>query len=144
MAASRSFHTHPLGRLHVGCPECIRETRAAEQVARWEQAPLRKVTWKCSYVTDNERAGAPEVLSFTLTVRVPDDATSDEVDEHWAGLTGEAFVLALPDTVPMDATNIAAEFMEVESVTIGPIVDPERAAPVAHPSLFTDSTEVAS
>jgi hypothetical protein len=142
MAASRSFHTHELGRLHVGCPECIRETRAAEQVARWEQAPLRKVTWKCSYVTDNENAGAPEMLSFTLTVRVPDDATPDEVDEHWAGLTGEAFVLALPDTVPMDATGFVLEMMEVESVTIGPIVDPERVAPIDQPSLFTN--EVAS
>jgi hypothetical protein len=92
------------------------------------------VTWTCSY--DGGRSEEdPSSLSFSLTVRVPDDATSDEVDERYAGQTGEAFALALPDSVPMDATTWACETMEVESVKIGPLVVAEVPAP-SEPSLF--------
>lgn len=132
----RSKHSHTDDRLTVGCPECIRVTREAEEVARWEQAPLRKVTWTCSYDGQPfDEVGPPASLSFDLTVRVPDDATPAEVDEHYAGDTGEAFVLALPESVPMDLTDHACLTMEVESVKIGPpIVDP--APPASEPSLF--------
>lgn len=130
----RNVHSHDDDRLTVGCPECIRATRAAEEVARWEQAPLRTVTWTCSY--DGGRSEEdPASLSFSLTLRVPDDATPDEVDERYAGQTGEAFALALPDSVPMDATTWACESMEVESVKIGPLVVADPPAP-SEPSLF--------
>ena len=138
---ARSFHTHELGRLTVGCPECIRETRAAEDAARWDEAPLRRVTWKCTYnVPVEDPAGPPESLSFTLDVKVPADATPDEVNEHWAGLTGEAFVLALPDTVDMDHTTYAAETMDVESVTIGPVLDQPAPVLLDQPSLFGEAS----
>lgn len=131
---SKNSHSHPDDRLTVGCPTCIRVTREAEEVARWEQAPLRKVTWTCSY-DGQPFVGPPSSLSFELTVRVPDDATPDEVDEHYAGNTGEAFALALPESVPMALTDHACLTMEVESVKIGPpIIDPVQ--PVSVPSLF--------
>ena len=68
-------------------------------------------------------------------MRVPDDATPDEVDEHYAGQTGEAFALALPDSVPMALTEHACLTMEVESVKIGPLVEADT-PPVSEPSLF--------
>jgi hypothetical protein len=132
----RNVHSHDDDRLTVGCPECIRATRAAEEVARWEQAPLRTVTWQCTYDGGTPTViGETSILSFSLTVRVPDDATPDEVDEHYAGQAGEAFALALPDSVPMDATTWACETMEVESVKIGPPIVAEVPA-VSEPSLF--------
>jgi hypothetical protein len=138
---ARSFHTHELGGLVIGCPACIEQTRAAEQAARWEQAPVRKVTWTCTYNTPGEDPSGPaSEVSFTREVRVPDDATPDEVDEHWASITGEAFVLALPDTVPMDHTDMAADTMDVAKVTIGPIVtaDPVTVA-APQPGLFDEA-----
>ena len=117
-------HDRDDDRLTVGCPECIRLTREAEETARWEQAPLRRVKWTCSYcLPDSDDAGPPESLSFELTVRVPADATPSEVDHHHAGVTGEAFVMALPDSVAIDDTTYACETMEVESVKIGQLVD---------------------
>ncbi len=139
---ARSFHTHTLGRLVIGCPACIEQTRAAEEVARWDLAPVRNVTWKCTYTVPGEDvSGPPSELSFTLNVKVPDDASPDEVDNHWAGLTGEAFVLALPDTVSMDYTDLAADSMDVASVTIGATIPEPTTAPCTpHPALFDAET----
>jgi hypothetical protein len=107
-------------RLTFGCAACVE--RAEE--ARWLNAPVRRCRWYCSY--DTGEVGA--TLSFALDVRVPDGTDQWKVDDHYAGLTGEAFVTALPDCVPMDVTAWAVETMEVERVDIGPIVRAETAA----------------
>ena len=112
-------HTHPDDRIVIACPACVADVRQAEAEARWEQAPVRRVTWTFTYLTwDNEN---DQTLSFTRDVKVPDGANKWEVDDRYVGMTGEAFVMALPDTVPMDSTTYAAETCELEDVTIGPI-----------------------
>lgn len=113
-------HTHDDDRITFGCPGCI----ARAEQARIDNAPLRRVTWHCDYVLpdDDEPAGPPRSLSFTLEVKVPDGWGADKVDEHYAGRTGEAFAMALPDSVPMNDTAYACESMEVIGVQIGNIV----------------------
>lgn len=120
-------HTHDDDdRITFGCPGCI----ARAEQARIDNAPLRRVTWHCSYYDPTENGYSTQhELSFTLDVRVPDGWGPDKVDEQYAGLTGEAFVLALPDDIPMNLTDHAAEFMEVERVVIGDLVDTVDGAP---------------
>jgi hypothetical protein len=132
VARLRNLHSHDDDRLTVGCPECIRATRAAEEVARWEQAPLRTVTWTFSY--DNQD-GETSSLVVELVVEVPDDATSIEIDERHAHLTGSAFLAALPDSLPGSWTDHACSTMEVESVKIGALLEAETPT-VSEPSLF--------
>lgn len=124
-------HDEPT-RLTFGCPACVE--RAEE--ARWANAPVRRCRWHCTYDLPDETDGGYE-LTFTLDVRVPDGADPWKVDDRYAGVTGEAFVLALPDSVPMDYTGYAMETMEVERVDIGPIV-PDATAPIVDQlDLFT-------
>jgi hypothetical protein len=78
------------------------------------------VTWTCRYEGEDET----ETLTFARKLKVPIDVKDEwEVDDHYASLTGEAFVMALPDSVDMDMTDWAAETMEVVSVKIGPPID---------------------
>jgi hypothetical protein len=136
-------HTHEDDRLTVGCPECIRTTRAAEKVARWEQAPLRHVTWTCSYYGSRElaREGMSSELSFTLQVNVPVDADVWELDEHYAEWTGEAFVMSLPDSVSMDDTSYACETFDVSKVDVGELVVLPLPVGVPQPELFAAVTD---
>lgn len=113
-------HSHvDVDRLTFGCPGCVER---AEQ-ARIDNAPLRRVTWRCTYL---DPAGGVRDVSFTREVKVPDGWTPAQVDELHAGLTGEAFVMALPDDIPMEDTVRALESMEVERVSIGDLVPQER------------------
>lgn len=134
-------HTHADDKLVFGCPGCIANARALEETARWETAPRRRCTWHCRYLVHNERGDVEEhTLEFSIVVRVPADATTDEIDDHYIDDTGEEFVFGLPDSIPMAATEEAMCTMSVEKITVGAIVpDVEQPAPVA-PSLFEVAT----
>jgi hypothetical protein len=112
-------HTHDDDRLTFGCAGCVAD---AEQ-ARWDNAPLCRVAWHCSYFWADEVTRHNETLSFTLDVRVPDGVDPWKLDERYADVTGEAFVMALPERVPMDSTAEACKTMEVERIVIGERVD---------------------
>lgn len=109
-------HDHPAGELWISCAACSAEARTAEELARWHDAPLRLVRWRATYFADYE--GEKRFLSFDRWLRVPDDATPAEVDEHYASVTGEAFFLALPDDVAMDRTDLAVETSDFTLPTI--------------------------
>lgn len=128
-AGHHEGHSHPdTDRLTFGCDGCV--LRADRE--RWERAPLRRTHWTC--VVPNcfaeEGDDGELVVKFTLDARVPDGTTPDELELRldW----GEAFVMALPDSVPMDATTEALEFAEMRSVRVEDI--PAEKAP--QPSLF--------
>lgn len=104
-------------RLTFGCQGCI----ARAEQARIDNAPERWCTWHVKYSIGD---GIDRTLSFTKSVRVPDGWTWVQVDEHYAGLTGEAFVMALPDDVPIEGTDRAMFSMEVDRVVIGELVHP--------------------
>lgn len=113
-------HTHDDDRITFGCPGCI----ARAEQARVDNAPIRHVTWHCSYsVPTGKGYEQQHTLSFMLAVRVPDGWGPDKVDERYASMTGEAFVLALPSEIPMEHTDVACERMEIDRVVIGDLVD---------------------
>jgi hypothetical protein len=124
-------HDDP-GVLTFGCKGCL----ARLEAARIEGAPVRAVTWHCSYNAfgDNDNTASARTLQFTLNVKVPEHWGADRVESEYAGLTGEAFVMALPDDVSMDSTDYAVETMDVERITIGAIID--TTAPMEQPSLL--------
>lgn len=128
------MHDHlDAARLVVSCPACIATVRAMEEAARWATAPVREVTWKCSYRALRE----DWLVSFACEVGVPDDLSDVwELDEQYADVVGEAFVMALPDSIPMDETEHAMVTMEVESITVGRVVSSDAMMPDDQPSLF--------
>ena len=134
------MHDHNDDQLTVGCPACIAETRAREEAARWAEAPVRFVTVVCGYeLRDLDGVDWDENVRFTIEVGCPPDASTWEIDEQYADVVGEAFVMALPDSVPMKHTDHACSTMDVESITIGDVV-PSLTEPVAdHPSLFEEA-----
>lgn len=108
-------HTHTDDRITFGCPGCI---HLAER-ARVANAPKRLVVWHCRYL-----AGPDDVRTLTVArkVRVPDGWTGDQVDQEYLAEVGEAFVMALPDDIPIEYTDAAMETMEVTKVVIGELV----------------------
>lgn len=127
-------HTHDDGRPTFGCPACIVDVRAAEAEARWTTAPLRTVTFECSFFV-----GLGEV-KLTLELEVPADATPSEIQDFHADLIGEAFLMALPDDVDIDLTDMACETMEIEHMTIGALVEPPTTADPGMVSMFEVSS----
>lgn len=128
-------HTHNDGRITFGCPGCI----ALAEQARLDNAPLRLCVWHCDYMTPDPADQDLRIfrsLTFALKVRVPDGWTGDQVDRQYAGLTGEAFALALPDDVPTEHTDWACETMEVTKVVIGEIVLDAPAVTMVQESLL--------
>lgn len=115
-----SEHTHADDRATIGCPACIDATRAAEEAARWSEAPLRRCTVHACYAYSNH-------LSFDIEVAVPTGATTIELEYEYADIIGEQFVLALPDTVAMECTCWALESMEVVRIDVGPLIHPAPA-----------------
>ena len=109
-------HTHGDARITFGCPGCI---HLAEE-ARIANAPKRLCVWHCRYTTgyDDEI----RTITFARKVRVPYGWTGDQVDRRYLDVAGEAFVLALPDDIPMEHTQWALETMEVTKVVIGDLV----------------------
>jgi len=81
---------------------------------RWTSAPLRSVTWRVEYVVD----GAQRSQAFTLSRRVPDDATPFEVDDHYAGDTGPGFVEALPSDLTDEQLEEAISTSDFGTPTI--------------------------
>ena len=126
-------HTHPDDTLTAGCPACVERVRVDQRVALIDAAPLRRCTWTCSYSTPGDPSRR---LTFTRDVRVPAGWTGWDVDDEYADLTGEGFVMALPSDVAITDTGYALETMDVVDVRIGAVVatsDPESAE---MPTLF--------
>lgn len=109
-------HDHTEPGLFAGCPRCIADARHAEEEARWAEAPLRLVRWRATYFEHYE--GEKRFLTFDRWLRVPDDATPAQVDNRYAPITGEAFILALPDSVDMSSTDFAVETSDFSLPTI--------------------------
>jgi hypothetical protein len=127
-------HDDP-NELVIGCRACIDVARMDQLLAEVDAAPLRRCRWTCKYFigADTHR------LTFDRDVRVPTGWDGWRVDDYYAGLTGEAFVMALPESVTIHDTDKAVETMEVVSVTIGAIV-PDAATADKQPSLFGEPT----
>ena len=133
-----SGHTHTNKRLTVGCPACIHEVRASQETARWATAPRRRVKWRCFYLVrlEHGRGHLRGDVSFSIVVQVPADATHAEIDDHYIDLTGEQFVMALPDSVAIQDTDDAASTMWVDGITVGAIIPDATAQIEPQPSLF--------
>jgi hypothetical protein len=137
-------HTHPdTGVLTAACPACIARVADDQRAALIAEAPLRRCTWNCAYSLpgddeEDDCCRPVRTLSFQFVARVPAGWTGWDVDDEYAGRTGEAFALALPDTVPPEWTDYACIHMDVLGVAIGSIVPDLDAAPPVddHPSLF--------
>lgn len=127
-------HIHADDRVTVACPGCITEVRAAEKAARWAEAPVRTCTVRASYNVGSD----VEHLMFDVEVGVPVGATWREIEAEYAAVIGEAFVMALPETVDLDDTVVALETMEFDLIDVGAIIpDTDPAAVVdPAPSLF--------
>jgi len=127
-------HTHTDGRITFGCPGCI----ALAEQARIDNAPLRLCVWHCRYMAPDADGDDRSIhtLTFARKVRVPDGWTGDQVDTHYLDVAGEAFALALPDSVPMEFTSWACETMEVTKVVIGDLVLDEAPVTMIQESLL--------
>jgi hypothetical protein len=131
-------HDHEdITQVVIGCRACIERVRAQEEVERWAQAPVHSVEFVCSYDVD-PRSGEPARLSFTLELGIPTDAKQIEIETEYAADIGDAFLMALPfDSVPIQLTDWACETMEVDKITIGPVVAPiHQTVPDDQPPLF--------
>lgn len=124
-----AIHTHDdHAQLTFGCSACV----ARAEQARLDNAPVRAVTWHCEY----EANGELDELEFTLNVKVPDGWDGQQVDEAYIDLTGEAFVMALPDCVDMDDTSEALETMYVRKVVIGAVIADKSTATFTQAALL--------
>lgn len=67
-------HSHDDDKVTIGCPACIELVRTSEQCARWDEAPLRQVTWHCTYQTSESNVviGPLVKVPQTETERQPD------------------------------------------------------------------------
>ena len=118
--------------LTFGCPGCLQRVDLDQWEASWLTAPVRHCTW--TFVVKDKRP------TFTLDVRVPPGADSEDVDDRYMDLTGpplsDAIAAMFPKATADDHNTIMMEACErMVSVTIGAIV-PESATTIDTPSLF--------
>lgn len=124
--------------LVIGCSACIVRVQADQEDAELAAAPVRRCTWHCRYMA----SGRLQNLTFALDVPVPAGWSGDQVDEWYAELSGDAFLMALPSSVPIAETDNACWTMGVERVAIGAIVSAADPTPgVDMPSLFDEFTK---
>lgn len=104
-------HDHLGNHLTAGCPACIAHVEAE----RWRTAPRRVVTWTWTVGAGD---GKTRYVKSVATVRVPDGATPDEVDEAYMGES----VTGIPDA-DSEAVAIEVSHGQYPRVEIGALVD---------------------
>lgn len=129
-----SKHTHPdTSALTFGCSGCIERVQRDQKTSAWRDAPYRRCTWRFNLTDRYGERG--EWLSFTLDVRVPQGAEGWEVDEWYAGDTGEAIERACKKA-GIDDDEAIFKACHTIKCSIGPIVSAPEQPVVDEPTLF--------
>jgi hypothetical protein len=136
-----TVHDHDDDGLHAGCAACVARVKRDQAEARWNDAPKRRVRFLCTFThypdPDEVDVAVRAMVEFALPLQVPADADGDEIEDRYPQEIGEAFLIALPDNVKLDDTEIAMTTMVVEQVIVGGLI-PDVTAPAEPlaPSLF--------
>ena len=132
-------HTHADPEvLTAACPACVKRVEQDQEAALVAESPLRRVTWHFVYhLHGDAECSDMRTLSAQTVIRVPPGWDAFKLDAWYADVVGNAFLMALPDGVPMSETDQACESMSVTGATIGEVVVPdvEEQPDDPHPSL---------
>jgi hypothetical protein len=118
------WHDHDdVDQLRTACPGCVVRVQRDQEDARWNEAPLRRCTFRLRW------PDLSDVLELVAVVRVPAGTTDPEIADRYDD------VLA-----PLAAEALGDRFVEliryrVKDVVVGPVVDQPAPVPDA-PSLF--------